>query len=268
MDGTNSSGMFDSSVLIQGIWLAAVIELIFKRLDQKRKAISFSIVFAVTLMFVFFTSEEGVFNREENMFEVLKVEPFASKEDISRQIETIFPKRDTEYHKEFEYLIQKNFHDQYYKFGSIRKDQSPNDVDERHVAMLTKYIIFIIIALIFMGDELPQAKRICFIFTVLAIFYEGGLYFNIDEKDFLLGMFPKHYCLFEIIKFFHWLYTFIYLLVVGLGAIHSLPEDMLEETEKNKLLCDVMKNQATIRKLIGKLDDQRKELEKQDENRE
>ena len=152
--------MFDSSVLIQGIALAAVIELIFKKLDRQNKVFSFIVVFLATLAFVFFTSEEGVFNREENMFEILKVEPFAPKEEISRQIESVFPNRDTEYHKEFEYLVQKNFHDQYYKFGSIRKDQNPNDVDERHVAMLTKYVIFIIIALIFLGDELPQAKRI------------------------------------------------------------------------------------------------------------
>lgn len=131
-----------------------------EKLVRKSRAFAFIIVFLSTFIFVYFTAEESVFNREDNMFEVLKLEPFATSSEIDKQISVHFPDRETEYEKQFEYLMQKNYHDQYYKFGEIDIDLNSNDVDERHAVMFTRYIIYTMLALVFMGEELPAAKRV------------------------------------------------------------------------------------------------------------
>lgn len=147
----------------------------------------------VSIVFTVISAEDGVFYRKPNMFEILEVEPFTPGNLIESQVNLKFPNRITEYERSFEYLKQKNYHDQYYKFGHIIDTLKENDIDDRNGTSLVKYVVFLIIILVFLGEDLPTSKRICFIFTILTCIYEGGLYSNIQERDLILDMFPKYF---------------------------------------------------------------------------
>ena len=191
------------------------------------------------------------------MFEILEVEPFTPGNLIESQVNLKFPNRITEYEKSFEYLKQKNYHDQYYKFGYIIDTLKENDIDDRNATSLVKYVVFLIIILVFLGEDLPTSKRICFIFTILTCIYEGGLYSNIQERDLILDMFPKYFWLFEIVKYLHCFYIFTFMFVAGFGAIQTEYDSDADVGKKNALLRIVAENQSKISSYIKQINDDR-----------
>lgn len=187
------------------------------------------------------------------MFEILKTEPFAPVSVLEDKIHAYFGDGTPEYRKEFELLTSKNFHDQYYKFGDINQGLKENDVDERFGTNLATYLLFVLVSLVFLGDELSSSKRIWFIFTILTCIYEGGLFHNIQERDIFLDIFPKAYWLFDMIKYLHWLYVFVFTYLAGMGAIFSNYSDSCSENQKNELLREVKINSNTISELIDNI---------------
>ena len=220
----------------------------------KNKPLAIWIWLIVSAAFAFLTAEDGLTNRKENMFEILKTEPFVSGTVIEEQIAAIFQNSTAEEIKEFEYLTQKNFQFQYYRFGEIDTKMKSGSIDFRYGLIFAKYLAVLLVSLVFLGDDLPQAKRTWFIFTILTIIYEAGLYTNIEDRDLILDSFPKQFWLFEIVKYLHIFFVFIYLSIAGLIAIHTEVEDTDIDKEKNKLLGAVALNMKTISDKIKEID--------------
>lgn len=129
-------------------------------LAKSNKLVSFLIIFIVSVSFVYYTAEPNVFDREENMFEILKTEPFAPSSIIDEKINAYFGDEKSELRKQFEMLKHKQMHNQYYKFGEMDEKIKGNDVDHRHATVFLTYLCFVLVALVFLGDELAYSKRI------------------------------------------------------------------------------------------------------------
>lgn len=222
---------------------------------KKSQIFAFICVLVISLGFALITAEDGVFNRQPNKFEILKTQPFVKGSVIEQQIEVVFAEEKPENYEEFESLKQKVYHDQYYRFGEINLKSKRENFQIEYGIHLAKYIIMLLISLVFLGQELPQAKRIWFILTILTIIYEAGLYASIEERDLLLDLFPQNFWLFEMVKYIHVAFTFTFLMITGVFAILKEDENLDSEKEKNKLLKTVSENMKTISDKVKNIND-------------
>lgn len=73
-------------------------------------------VVLVSASFAVLTAEEGLFNRPQNMFEELKVNPFEKGSIIEQRVQALFGDADVEVREKFDSLKHKAMHDQYYRY--------------------------------------------------------------------------------------------------------------------------------------------------------
>lgn len=204
------------------------------------------LVGSISLAFAFLTAEKGVVDREKNMFEILGVKPFASGAEIEEGIARVFGNTTNNETEIFEALTQRNYQVQYYRFGEIDQRMKSAGEDSRFFVVASKYIILLFVSIVFVGDEIPSAKRFCLIFTILFIIYEVTLYATLEERDIILELFPEHYWLFEIVKYLHVVFVYIFLCIVGILSVNHKSQNLDTENEKNKLLEEVSQNMTKI----------------------
>ena len=178
------------------------------------------IVILTSLLFAFLTMEDGVIQRKTNLFEILDIDPFSPSEIISNKIQ-IYNKDHGVDNKEFYLLMQKKFHDEYYKFGSLTVNFSEKDLNIRRLFCIAPYIFYLFIARIFLEDEMKMSKRICSIFTILGGLYEVRLFYALNQKDIIIEAFPSRMALFEIIKYIHIDFALFFLITIGIDSIKS-----------------------------------------------
>lgn len=152
-----------------------------------------------------------------------------------------------------------------FRFGTIDlRIKSADTYDYRYGEFIARYMLFVLVTIVFIGNDLVYSKRPCFLLTILGCIYEGGLYAALSEKDVVLDLFPNYFWLFEILKIIHFCFVFIFLLTAGVGAILGKVEDKGQETEKNKLLGEVAQKQKIISERIHEINEDRLKNEMKD----
>jgi hypothetical protein len=87
-----------------------------QKLSKKNKPLAVLLVLLISAAFAFLSAEKGLFNRPQNMFEKLKVNPFEKGAVIEHQVEILYADADAETREKYDSLKNKAMHDQYYRF--------------------------------------------------------------------------------------------------------------------------------------------------------
>ncbi|CAI2378097.1 unnamed protein product [Moneuplotes crassus] len=247
--------MFGDNFILNALAMCFLIEIGFKLISKfvKNKAMAIVLVSSISASFILLVKEEGVFDKKNNMFEILEVDPLATSDQIQTALNELKEKGEFNVTEEFEALTRKNFQIQYNRFGSIDMTLSNENEDIRFVVMVAQRLLLIFIPLVLIGDDIPNCKRIVMTFTVMFVIYEASLFSNIDERDMILSIFPRSYCLFEILRYLHVVFIYIFLCIIGIFIVNHEVKDKGIEKEKNSLLEKAAKNMKTIYTLISEI---------------
>lgn len=113
------------------------------------------------------------------------------------------------------------------------------------------YVLHFLILLVFTAPHVRMAKRWLFVVSVLSALYEFGLYQEtITETDFLVKhVWAKHLCLFEIVRYFHFIYAFIFVALQG-AEFMIVQQKSFTEKEKITMLQRLSEKQEKIGRLL------------------
>ena len=89
-----------------------------KLLAKYNNKLKISFVIGIALIYTWFTTKNGVFNRKENLYEILGFDPYSPSEIIAESID-LYNNRLGTSTKQFDLLKQKIYQDEYYKYGTI-----------------------------------------------------------------------------------------------------------------------------------------------------
>ena len=208
------------------------------------------------------------------MFEILEVSPDASSVMIQEQLSKKFPSPETEYEKQFELLTNKLYRDQYRRHGSIDIELAQSETDMRSLYFVPYYFCFLMISMVFLGDDLPRSKRILFILTILTCIHELTLYSEFGQGDMIYDIITSviqlfrsfgsssqsiYLLTFEVISYIHAAYFFIFILTISIDSALTSHRGAFTEVEKVGKLNQIKQNQAQIDTLIKDLDKNKKE---------
>ena len=252
-----------SVVLLNSLIMIGIIEAVFKLvvrrfMKEHDNRIKIFIVISVSFIFGYFTLEDGVLNRKSNLFETLDFDPFSPSEIISNKIKIYNNNRESS-SNEFDLLIQKRFHDEYYVFGTMTINLSEQDGYIRKFSCILPYIFYFLIARVFCENEMKTSKRICSIFSILGALYEVNLFIGLNQKDIIVEMLPTRMALFEIVKYIHLVYALFFLITIGFDSIYAETEEKVVDSQNLKLFQKIAENQKAIQEKIDELDKKRTE---------